>query len=116
MITSAADTPFSCMPTGIPRPLSSIDTVVSSRISTITWSQYPANASSMELSTTSNTRWCSPVPSSVFPMYIPGRLRTASSPSKIWMFRSSYVSSPAPPLLACAAASFAATPSPCTAA
>ena len=40
----------------------------------------PASASSTALSTTSNTMWCSPVPSEVSPMYIPGRLRTASRP------------------------------------
>ena len=46
--------------------------------------QYPAIASSMELSTTSYTRWCSPlVP--VSPMYIAGRLRTASRPLSTWM-------------------------------
>jgi hypothetical protein len=39
----------------------------------------PGQASSIELSTTSNTRWCRPVPSEVSPMYMPGRLRTASS-------------------------------------
>ena len=43
-------------------------------------SQKPASASSTALSTTSNTMWCSPVPSEVSPMYIPGRLRTASRP------------------------------------
>ena len=48
-------------------------------------SQWPASASSIELSTTSNTRWCRPVPSEVSPMYMPGRLRTASRPSRIWM-------------------------------
>jgi hypothetical protein len=34
----------------------------------------PASASSMELSSTSKTRWCRPVPSDVSPMYIPGAL------------------------------------------
>src|SRR5512133_3034670 len=48
-------------------------------------SQWPASDSSIELSTTSNTRWCRPVPSEVSPMYMPGRLRTASRPSRIWM-------------------------------
>src|SRR5204862_7579626 len=43
-------------------------------------SQKPASASSTELSTTSNTMWCRPVPSEVSPMYMPGRLRTASRP------------------------------------
>src|SRR5262249_34745710 len=36
--------------------------------------------SSTELSTISQTRWCSPLPSTL-PMYIDGRRRTASSPS-----------------------------------
>ena len=47
-------------------------------------------ASSTELSTTSHTRWCSPV-GPVEPMYIPGRLRTASSPSRMVMSASPYV-------------------------
>jgi hypothetical protein len=47
--------------------------------------QCPASDSSIELSSTSNTRWCKPVPSDVSPMYMPGRLRTASRPSRIWM-------------------------------
>ena len=34
----------------------------------------------MALSSTSNTMWCRPVPSDVSPMYMPGRLRTASRP------------------------------------
>ncbi|MNC98880.1 hypothetical protein D3C83_169760 [compost metagenome] len=42
--------------------------------------QNPASASSIALSTTSNTMWCNPVPSLVSPMYMPGRLRTASRP------------------------------------
>ena len=44
----------------------------------------PAMASSTELSTTSHTRWCRPV-GPVEPMYIPGRFRTASSPSRMVM-------------------------------
>ena len=47
--------------------------------------QCPASASSTELSTTSKTMWCRPVPSSVSPMYIPGRFRTASSPFRSLM-------------------------------
>src|SRR5688572_24935254 len=39
-------------------------------------------ASSTELSTTSQTRWCSP-DTPVLPMYIPGRLRTCASPSRM---------------------------------
>ena len=38
----------------------------------------------MELSTTSYTKWCNPL-GPVEPMYIPGRLRTASSPSSTWI-------------------------------
>ena len=49
---------------------------------------FVARASSIELSTTSKTRWCRPVPSEVSPMYMPGRLRTASRPSRIWMLDS----------------------------
>ena len=37
--------------------------------------QWPAMASSTELSTTSQTRWCRPA-GPVEPMYMPGRLRT----------------------------------------
>jgi len=70
------------MSTGMPRPLSLTDTEPSAWIFTITVSQWPARASSIALSTTSNTMWCRPVPSSVSPMYMPGRLRTASSPFK----------------------------------
>ncbi len=40
-----------------------------------------AIASSTALSTTSHTRWCRPR-SPVDPMYMPGRLRTASRPSR----------------------------------
>ncbi len=48
--------------------------------------QKPAMASSTELSTTSQMRWCSPF-SPVEPMYMPGRLRTGSSPDRtdIWL-------------------------------
>ena len=52
-------------------------------------SQKPAIASSTELSTTSLTRWCRPR-SPVEPMYIPGRLRTASRPSSTVMDPESY--------------------------
>ena len=56
----------------------------------VTWIvvAWPAIASSIELSTTSQTRWCSPR-ASVDPMYMPGRLRTASSPSRTWMLAAS---------------------------
>jgi hypothetical protein len=69
----------------MPRPLSITETELSVWMVTTMSSQKPASASSIELSTTSNTRWCRPVPSDVSPMYMPGRLRTASSPSRIWI-------------------------------
>jgi ParB-like chromosome segregation protein Spo0J len=37
----------------------------------------------IELSKTSKTKWCNPVPSEVSPIYIPGRFLTASRPSNI---------------------------------
>src|SRR5665648_393701 len=43
----------------------------------------------MELSTTSQTKWCRPR-SPVVPMYMLGRLRTASSPSRTVMALASY--------------------------
>src|SRR3546814_636566 len=64
----------------MPRPLSDTDTEPSSWMVTVTLSAWPARASSIELSTTSNTMWCRPVPSWTSPMYMPGRLRTASRP------------------------------------
>src|SRR3954468_1022376 len=70
----------SLMPVGMPRPLSSTETELSVWMVTTISSQNPARASSTALSTTSNTMWCKPVPSEVSPMYMPGRLRTASSP------------------------------------
>ena len=82
MTTSVADTPSPAwMSTGMPRPLSSTVTEPSMWMVTLISSQYPTSASSIELSTTSKTRWCKPR-SAVSPMYMPGRLRTASSPSK----------------------------------
>ncbi len=44
----------------------------------------PAMASSTALSTTSQMRWWRPA-RPVEPMYIPGRLRTGSRPSRTWM-------------------------------
>ena len=86
MMTSAADTPSSAwMPVGMPRPLSSTVTEPSG----LSWirmrSQWPASASSIALSETSNTMWWRPEPSSVSPMYMPGRLRTASRPLRTLM-------------------------------
>ena len=85
MTTSAALTPLECMPTGMPRPLSSTVTESSARMTTVIVSQWPARCSSTALSTASHTRWCRPVPSCTSPMYMPGRLRTASRPSSTWM-------------------------------
>ncbi len=56
----------------------------------------PAMASSMELSTTSQTRWCRPR-ASVEPMYMPGRRRTASRPSRTWMESAVYAGGLAAP-------------------
>ena len=84
-IVSATSTPgffsFGCMSTGMPRPLSITRTPPSASSVTSIVSQYPASASSTALSTTSQTRWCRPR-SPVEPMYMPGRLRTASRPSR----------------------------------
>jgi hypothetical protein len=73
------------MSTGMPRPLSSIVIELSVWIVTEMASQNPAIASSIELSTTSYTRWWRPWVS-VLPMYIAGRFRTASNPLRTWMF------------------------------
>ena len=45
----------------------------------------PACASSTALSMISNAMWCRPEPSSVSPIYMPGRRRTASSPRRTEM-------------------------------
>ncbi|CCZ22174.1 putative uncharacterized protein [Acetobacter sp. CAG:977] len=80
-MTSAAETPSSlCKSVGMPRPLSRTVTEPSGLIMISVFVQYPAKASSIALSKTSYTIWCNPVPSSVSPIYIPGRLRTASRP------------------------------------
>src|SRR5580765_5160363 len=81
----------SLIPVGMPRPLSSTEIELSVWMVTTISSQNPARASSTALSTTSNTMWCRPVPSEVSPMYIPGRLRTASRP-----FRTLIASEPLP--------------------
>src|SRR3990172_7910217 len=74
----------------MPRPLSSTEIELSVWMVTVISSQKSASASSTELSTTSNTMWCRPVPSEVSPMYMPGRLRTASRPLSTLMLLSSY--------------------------
>ena len=43
----------------------------------------------MALSTISYTRWCRPE-ADVEPIYMPGRLRTASSPSSTWISDAPY--------------------------
>ena len=80
------------IPVGIPRPSSEMDTDPSTWIATLIRSQNPARCSSMELSSTSKTRWCKPR-SSGSPMNIPGRFRTASSPSSLSILEASYTSS-----------------------
>ena len=75
--------------TGMPRPLSSTEQPPSFNRRTTIRSQNPAIASSIELSTTSYTRWWSPR-ALVVPMYIPGRRRTCSTPSNTWMSDASY--------------------------
>ena len=50
----------------------------------------PPRCSSTALSTASQTRWCRPEPSWTSPMYMPGRLRTASRPSRTVMFSEPY--------------------------
>ena len=58
---------------------------MSSLIETTILSQCPAKASSIALSTISQTRWCKPV-AEVEPIYIPGLTLTASNPSKTVKF------------------------------
>src|SRR5471030_1123438 len=97
MTISAAERFGSCLssifrPVGTPRPLSVIEIELSEWMVTWISVQWPASDSSIELSSTSNTRWCRPVPSEVSPMYMPGRLRTASRPSRIWIDDAPYSS------------------------
>src|SRR4051812_23631269 len=54
---------------------------------------YPARCSSIELSRTSKTQWCNPR-SSGSPIYMPGRLRTASNPSSLSICAALYFSVP----------------------
>ena len=71
-------------PTGMPRPSSRTVTEPSPPKVTSMRRAWPAAASSTPLSISSHTRCMSPsLP--VPPMYMPGRLRTASRPSKVWM-------------------------------
>ena len=70
--------------TGMPRPLSTTSHEPSGCNVTMILLQKPAIASSTELSTTSQMRWCKPA-RPVEPMYMPGRRRTGSRPSSTWM-------------------------------
>ena len=75
--------------TGIPLPLSvTVTDPFFSRRTSIELHR-PAIASSTELSTTSQTKWCNPL-GPVEPMYIAGLFRTASRPSKTFMSLESY--------------------------
>src|SRR5690606_19845940 len=73
-----------CSCTGQPRPASSTRSPPSASHVTSSRVACPATASSTALSTTSQIKWCRPR-SPVEPMYMPGRLRTASRPSKTVM-------------------------------
>ena len=80
---------WGCGSTGMPRPSSATRQPPSASRVTSIRVQYPAMASSTALSTTSQTRWCSPV-GPVDPMYMPGRIRTGSRPSRMVMSWASY--------------------------
>ena len=85
MTTSSAGLrSLGCGSTGIPRPSSVTSAPPSRRSVTVMERAAPARCSSTALSTTSHTRWCSPR-ESVDPTYMPGRLRTASRPSRTAM-------------------------------
>src|SRR6202011_4187045 len=91
MTTSAADTPSPrWISVGIPRPSSRTLQEPSGLSVTTTSFAKPASASSIALSTTSYTMWWRPEPSSVSPIYMPGRLRTASRPFRTWMDSAPY--------------------------
>src|SRR5216683_6770885 len=64
----------------------------------------------MALSTTSYTMWCRPEPSSVSPIYMPGRLRTASRPLSTWIDSAPYSFFDAPALAAADLAADLAAP------
>src|SRR5438876_360990 len=73
----------------MPRPLSATRHPPSARSVTSLRVASPAMASSTELSTTSQMRWCRPL-GPVDPMYMPGRLRTGSRPSRTVMSLAPY--------------------------
>src|ERR1700753_3540727 len=74
----------------MPRPLSVTETDPSGFSAMSIRSQCPASASSIALSDTSNPMWWRPEPSSVSPIYMPGRLRTASRPLSTLMLSAPY--------------------------
>ena len=80
------------MSTGIPEPLSFTVIDSSGLMVTSIRSQRPASASSTEFATTSYARWWRPL-EPVEPMYIPGRFRTGSSPSRTVMSFALYAAS-----------------------
>src|SRR3989344_885326 len=82
VITVSSADFFVCLWTsiGIPRPSSVTRTRWFGKSVTKIFLAYPAIASSMELSTTSQIKWCRPS-APVEPIYIPGRFRTGSKPS-----------------------------------
>ena len=75
--------------TGIPRPSSLTSAEPSGCKVTMIFLHDPASASSIALSTISQRQCINPRPS-FDPMYIPGRLRTASKPSKTARFLAVY--------------------------
>src|SRR3989338_10885477 len=73
----------------MPRPLSTTRTRFPGRSATSISFAKPPIASSRELSNTSQIRWWSPS-GPVVPIYMPGRLRTGSSPSSTVMSSARY--------------------------
>src|SRR5207344_338572 len=91
IVSSALRFVFGCLSIGAPRPSSSTVTDAPSAWSTTRmFDAKPFMASSMALSRISQTRWCSPVEPTP-PMYIPGRFRTGSRPSRTVMSLAVYV-------------------------
>ena len=89
--TSTPESPvLGSMSTGMPRAVSRTSTLWSSRRITSMSLPCPASASSTELSMISH-RQCMRPRESVEPTYMPGRLRTASSPSRTLRCRAEYL-------------------------
>ena len=74
---------FRGSPPGMPRPSSSTVTEPS-LLMTTEFLAKPPIASSIELSTTSYTRWCRAAPELMSPMYMPGRSRRCSRSVSCW--------------------------------